>query len=96
MKDKIALLVAFVKHIVQVLSFLAPSKLTAFMEEVDGAGFNRGKAVGFVEGRQETLTEFARMPRPLRRKLVSGAVKTFGRKPKGVGVDWNAYQKRGA
>ena len=86
-------------HVWQALGFLfSPGKLATFMETQHAAGVKQGTATGYINGRSATLTEIARMPRRQRRRLVSGAVKTFGHKPDHTGnwpADWRLYQKRG-
>jgi len=101
MKDRLTALVESVKsilsHIWQVLGFLvSPGKLATYMEQQHTAGVQQGNATGYVNGRTATLTEIARMPRKQRRLLISGAVKTFGRKPARTGqwpADWPAYKR---
>ncbi len=71
---------AFLAHMRVLWGLRKPSALMERDADFVADGFKIGKE----DGGRRILAEIARMPRNERRKLVSGAVKTFGCKPRRV------------
>ena len=73
---------AFLAHMRVLWSLRKPSGFAVWEELLEAVAYKKGCEFGSRVGKNTILAEIARMPRNERRKIVSGAVKVFGRKPR--------------
>ena len=79
MLDKVKAVLA---HMRVLFLLRKPSGFAAREKALQTEAFGAGMKLGVKLGKNQTLSDIACMPRHARRQLVSGAVKTFGRKPR--------------